>query len=242
MLIAHCGITFENFDFLEDENDFFMPKNEVVEAIESALLFYFTKRDRKFQNFLKRSIFGIKKKSDLKELAKVMREELFRRYEIEIDAPKKIYLEKDNIERVEVRRFEYDKGDFSASFSAKIYKGVIKDIKITSKYLDQEKIKLAFLGYSQALANYEHKRLKGSILEKYIANLQNTIANEWESALRVGAWTKSPSKGDLLFFWRIKEVREYLLREFGFDILPRDTFFVPKYKEFLGWCEWSCSN
>ena len=115
-----------------------------------------------------------------------------------------------------------------------VFKGVI-DVKIEGI----EKLKAALTSYARGLAEYEHKELEGSELEKYIVSLQNSIANEWEMTLRIGAWTSTPYKGDLLFFWRIKEMRQKLLKEFKIDIRPKDILFIPKFKEFVGWCEYT---
>ena len=63
------------------------------------------------------------------------------------------------------------------------------------------------------------------------------MANEWDIPLRIGKWTNSFFKEDLLFFWRIKEVREYLLKELNIDIRPKDVLYLPKTNDFLGWAE-----
>jgi hypothetical protein len=50
-------------------------------------------------------------------------------------------------------------------------------------------------------------------------------------------WTEVTFKGDLLFFWRIKEIREKLLKELNVDILPRYIIYIPKEKQTIGWVE-----
>ena len=116
-----------------------------------------------------------------------------------------------------------------------VYKGVLEDVKIKSN--NMEKIKNACLAYSRALAEYEHKALKDTELEDLIVEIQNNIANEWEIPIRVGHWTNTPYKGDLLFFWRVKEVRDYLLKHLHIDIRPKDVLYLPRTNEFLGWGE-----
>ncbi|NPA58343.1 MAG: hypothetical protein GXN94_03495, partial [Aquificae bacterium] len=60
---------------------------------------------------------------------------------------------------------------------------------------------------------------------------------KWDIPLRVGMWTEVSFKGDLLFFWRIKEVREYLIKKLKVDIRPRYVLYLPKEKQTTGWIE-----
>ena len=200
------------------------------------MVFYLIKKDKALENSVKKLILSIDTKPKLKSLAKEIKMMVFKKYPIEIEVDEKIYLPQDGIQKVAVERFDYKAQDFVERFETEVFKGVIEDFTIRSN--DIQRIKTALLSYARGLAEQEHKELEGTILEPYIVDIQNKIANEWENTLRIGAWTKTPYKGDLLFFWRIKEVREKLLKEFHLDIRPKDALFVPKFKEFLGWCEW----
>ncbi len=236
MLIAWNAIAPEKGEFLRDEVGAYLPKNEIEEAIRSALIFYLIKKDKALENSVKRLILSTDTRPKLKNLAKAVAQMVFERYPIEITLPQKIYLPKEGIQKVAIERFDYAKKEFVERFESEIFKGTIEDFAIESDNL--QRIKTALLSYARGLAEQEHKELEGTILEPYIVEIQNLIANEWQHTLRIGAWTKTPYKGDLLFFWRIKEVREKLLREFRLDIRPKDILFVPKFKEFLGWSEW----
>ena len=236
MLIAWNAISYKD-EFLRDDLGPYLPKNEIVEAIESAALFYYIKKDKSLENLVKKIILSADTKPKIKSLAKDIKKAVFKKHPLleGLELPDRIYLDENGIERVYVEKFDLEKKEFTSRFEKEVFKGVIEDFTISSPNLIH--IKTALLSFARGLAEYEHKALEGTVLEPYITDIQNKIANEWEMTLRVGEWTTTPYKGDLLFFWRIKEVREKLLKSFNIDIAPKDILFIPKYKEFLGWCE-----
>jgi len=232
MLIFWSGTSFEKEGFLEDENGKFLPRNAILEALESAVVFYYIKKDKELENLVKKYLLN---KPKLKEISKEVKKRVFEKYPIleGIEIPEKIYLQNENISNELVKVFDLEKKDFVKSFRMDVYKGVLEDVKIKSI----EKIKNACLAYSRALAEYEHKALKDTEFEDLIVVIQNNIANEWEIPIRVGHWTNTPYKRDLLFFWRVKEVRDYLLKHLHIDIRPKDVLYLPRTNEFLGWGE-----
>ncbi len=235
MLIAWNAITYENGEFLRDENGPFIPRNEFIEAIESALVFYLIKKDKELEHTLKKYIFSLDKNFKIKTLAKEIKARVLAKYPITIELEPKIYLPKDSIKKALVKRFDFATKEFVEEFKVELFKGILEEFTLKSS--NNQLIKNALLSYAMALANLEHKELKETFLEEPITLIQNLIANEWENTIRVGRWTKTPYKGDLLFFWKVKEVREKLLKEFKVDIRPKDILYIPAYKEFLGWCE-----
>ncbi len=220
--------------FLEDENGKFIPRNEILEALESAVVFYYVKKDKEIEKLVRKYLMD---KPKLKEVSKEIKKIVFNKYPIlnGIEIPEKIYLDSSKISEELVKVFDLEKKEFVRSFRGEVFRGAIEDVEIKSE--NMEKIKNACLAYSRALSEYEHKALKDSELEDFVVNIQNSIANEWEIPIRVGEWTLTPYKGDLLFFWRDKEVREYLLKELKKDIRPKDVLFIPRTNEFLGWSE-----
>ena len=234
MLIFWSGTSFEKNGFLEDDNGKFLPRNAILEALESAVVFYYIKKDREIENLVKKYLTT---KPKIKEVSREIKKIVFKKYPIleGIEIPEKIYLPKENISKELVKVFDFEKKEFTDSFKMEIFKGVLEDVHVKSENI--EKIKTACKSYARALAEYEHKELKGSEFEDLIVEIQNSIANEWEIPIRVGHWTNTPYKGDLLFFWRIKEVREYLIKELDIDIRPKDVLYLPRTNEFLGWGE-----
>ncbi|WP_456489123.1 hypothetical protein [Caminibacter pacificus] len=234
MLIFWSGTSFEKNGFLEDENGKFIPRNAILEALESAVVFYYIKKDKELERLVTKYLM---EKPKLKEISKEVKKRVFEKYPVldGIEIPEKIYLPEENISNELVKVFDLEKKEFSKSFHMDVFKGVLEDVKIKSQNL--EKIKNACKSYARALAEYEHKALKETEFEDLMVEIQNNIANEWEIPIRVGHWTNTPYKGDLLFFWRVKEVRDYLLKHLHIDIRPKDVLYLPRTNEFLGWGE-----
>ncbi|WP_457563922.1 hypothetical protein [Caminibacter pacificus] len=234
MLIFWSGTSFEKNGFLEDENGKFIPRNAILEALESAVVFYYIKKDKELERLVTKYLM---EKPKLKEISKEVKKRVFEKYPVldGIEIPEKIYLPEENISNELVKVFDLEKKEFTKSFHMDVFKGVLEDVKIKSQNL--EKIKNACKSYARALAEYEHKALKETEFEDLMVEIQNNIANEWEIPIRVGHWTNTPYKGDLLFFWRVKEVRDYLLKHLHIDIRPKDVLYLPRTNEFLGWGE-----
>ncbi len=234
MLIFWSPVASEKEEFLEDENGKFIPRNEILEALESAVVFYYIKKDKELERIVRKYLM---QKPKLKEISKEVKKRVFDKYPIldGIEIPHKIYLSKKDIKNELIKVFDLEKKEFVKSFRAETFKGALEDIEIKSS--NMEKIKNACKAYSRALLEYEHKALKDTEFEDLIAEYQNQVANEWEIPIRVGRWTNTPYKGDLLFFWRIKEVRDYLLKNLHIDIRPKDVLYLPRTNEFLGWGE-----
>jgi len=234
MLIFWSPTSAEREEFLEDENGKFLQRNEILEALESAIVFYYIKKDKELERIVKKYLM---EKPKLKEISKEVKKRVFKKYPIleGIEIPEKMYLPKENIRKELVKVFDLERKEFVKSFYVETFKGVLEDIEIKSD--NMEKIKNACKAYARSLLEYEHKALKGSDFEDLISEYQNQVANEWEIPIRVGRWTNTPYKGDLLFFWRVKEVRDYLLKNLKIDIRPKDVLYLPRTNEFLGWAE-----
>jgi len=234
MLAFYYPVAFKKDGFLEDENGKFIPKNAIIEAFESATIFYYIKKDKELENLVKKYLLSSK---NIKEVSKEVKKRVFDKYDVlsSLEITDKLYVKCIYNELVKV--FDLEKKDFVDSFRMQVFKGVIEDAKIKSDKL--EKLKTITHSYARALAEYEHKELKGTFLEEKITTIQNQIANEWNIPLRVGFWTLTPFKGDLLFFWRVKEVRDYLLKELKVDIRPKNVLYIPRTEEFLGWGDFS---
>jgi hypothetical protein len=235
MFIAWNAIAFENKEFLRDENGIFIPRNEFLESIHSALIFYLIKKDKALENSVKKHILSLDTKAKLLELAKDIKEQVFQKHPIEINLDEKIYLPSQGVKKRVIKRFDFQSKDFVEEFEVEVFKGVVEDFTIETSH--EQLLKNALLSYAKALAEMEHKALKDTPLEKAIIEVQNLIANEWQNSLRLGRWTSAIHKGDLLFFWRVKELREKLLKEFHIDIRPQDTFYIPSDKTLVGWSE-----
>ena len=234
MLICWSSIAAPKGRFLEDENGKYITKNDILESLESAVIFYYIKKDKSLENLVRKYLLNNPK---LDEISKEIKKRVFEKYPIleDIEIPEKIYLPKENISKESVKVLDLETKEFVKTFKAEVFKGVIENFEIKSKNL--EKIKTAAKSYARALLEYEHKALKESEFEDLIAEYQNSVANEWEIPIRIGEWTSDSYKAHLLFFYRIKDVREYLIKNLNIDISLKDVLYLPKTNEFLGWSE-----
>ena len=234
MLVFWSGVSCGKEGFEKDKKGKYISKNAILEALESAVVFYYVKKDKEIENLVKKYLTSEPK---LKEISREIKKIVFKKHPLldGIEIPQKIYLPEENISREIVKVFDFEKKEFIKSFKTEVFKGVLENVHIKSENV--EKIKTACKSYARVLAEYEHKELKNTEFEDLITDIQNSIANEWEIPIRVGKWTNTPYKGDLLFFWREKETRDYLLKHFHIDIRPKDVLYLPRTNEFLGWGE-----
>jgi hypothetical protein len=231
MLIAWSAIAPTNGAFKRDENRAYIDGNEIKNSIEAAILFYMVKKDKNLQHLIKSHLLKFK---NLDSVAKEIKEIAFSKNNFKIELDDKIYLPREGIKKVWIDIFNLEAKKFEDSFKSEVFRGVI-DLKID--FSDENLIKNALLSFSRSFSEHLHKSLKDTPLEEAIINIQNQIANEWENSLILGKISKSEIKKEFLFFYKIKEVRDRILKDLKYDILPKDIFYISGSKELLGWCE-----
>lgn len=228
MLIVWNAILAPKGKFLEDENGFFIPRKEIIEAAESAYVFYLIKKDKNLEHKIYKLIQNFK--GNLKALSKEIKKEVLKDKKLNLELEEKIYLPKDGLYNIEVKEFDFKQKEFINSFKSQLFKGTLEvEVKNLENY------KAALDSFARALANYEHQKLKETKLEELIIDIQNSIANEWDNTLRIGAWDKG--KRDFLYFWRFKELRDKLFE--NQSVALKSIYYIPKFKEFSGWSEYT---
>jgi hypothetical protein len=234
-LVAWTPILFSRNGFPRDgENRPFLPGNVIEEAITSAVIFHHLKKDKSLAAKVKKYLTtkGLK----LDEIAKDIKRMVLERYPVmdELEIPERIYLPPEKVKAEYVEVFDLKEKVDVKGFKTEIFKGTL-EVEIKSPYI--EKLKAAAHSYAEALARIEKDLLEDHPLaELFYEELLNEI-KRWEIPLRLGMWTEVHFKGDLLFFWKIKEVREFLIKELGIDIRPRYVLYLPKERVTTGWCE-----
>jgi hypothetical protein len=234
-LVAWSPILFSRKGFPHDaEGKPFIPRNAFEEAITSAVIFHHLKKDKALANRVKKYLTtaGLK----LEEVAKKVKEMVLESYPLleGLKLPERVYLpaEKVRVETIEV--FDLREKTISEVFRAEVFKGVV-ETEVESPHLDR--LKAAAHSFAEALARMEKELLEDHPLaELFYGELLNEI-KRWEIPLRLGLWTEVHFKGDLLFFWKIKEVREFIMKELGIDIRPRAVLYLPRERATAGWCE-----
>ncbi len=220
--------------FLRNEGKAYLPKEVFVEAIESAVIFYYTKKDKEIENKIKRYL--LKEGLDVEEVSKDVKEIVLSKYPIleNLELPEQVYLPEEDIKKEYVEVFDLKEWIDIKGFKTEIFKGVVQ-LEISSPHL--EKIKAAAHSFAEALARMEHSMLKDHPLAHLFYEPLINDMKKWEIPLRIGMWTETKFKGDLLFFWKIKEVREKIMKELKIDIRPRYVLYLPKEKQTTGWIE-----
>ena len=234
-LLTWTPIIFSRKGFLRDEeNKPYLPRNVFEEAITSAVIFYYIKKDKQLENRVKKYLTtkGLK----LDEIAKDVKKMVLEKYPVmdELEIPERVYLPEDKIRKEYVEIFDLKEKIDVGGFKTEVFKGTV-EVEINSPHI--EKLKAACHSYAEALARMEKDLLEDHPLAELFYNELLNELKHWEIPLRLGMWTEVHFKGDLLFFWRIKEVRNFLLKELGIDIRPRYVLYLPKERATTGWCE-----
>jgi len=237
MLLSHNVILPYGNRFKRDEKDAFIPSDYIIDAIKEALIFYLVKKDKSVEKYILKEVSQIDSIKDLEIFSEKIKNSILNRENLlnNINMPSKIYLPKDGIYNLKIQSFDLEKKEFIEQFESEGFKGTIQAFELNSPNI--QIIKDALLSFSKSLTDYEHKMIKDTTLEPIIIDLQNFIANEWNMTIRIGKWNIDDSKNKLLFLWRIKEVRELIQKRFKMDVRPKSILYVPKFKEFVGWCE-----
>jgi len=201
--------------------------NELKKSIQNAVIYYYTTKDKEIENKIKKYLLSNPK--DIEEIKKEIKNIILKKYPIiEEIKIKDISIGEKKTHLIKV--FDLEKKEFITSFKKEVFKGVIET---NLDFIEQ--IKPACISYARAVASYEHKFLKNTFLEEKIASIQNKIANEWKVPIIIGEWSDSKSN-ETFFFWKIKEVREKLLKS-GIKIAPTTIYYSFNENELLGWGE-----
>jgi len=234
-LISWTPTIFSRKGFLRDDSGrAYLPKNVFTDAITSAVIFYYIKKNKDIENRVKRYL--LRDELDIKKVAKDVKNIVLEKYPVleNLELPEKVYLEDKDIKIEYVEVFDLKEWIDTKGFKTEIFTGTV-EIPVSSPYI--EKLKSATHSYAEALARIEYSFLKEHPLgELFYKPLINDL-KKWELPLRIGLWTEVSFKGDLLFFWKIKEVREKLLKTLKIDIKPRYVLYIPRLKQTTGWIE-----
>jgi hypothetical protein len=223
--------------FPKEEGQALLPGSLLREAIENAWVFYWVKKDKSLQNRALRHLENLQGEEAFVQAAEAVRSMVFDLHPLEgLEIPDKTPLPPEGLRRRHIEVFDLEEKKVSREFEALSFRGTVPALRIVSP--QWEKIRTALTSFARSLAEYEHKHLVGTYLEESCAAIQNSIANEWESALRLGAWSNAPHGGGLFFFWRFPELRRRLMKRHRLDLLPTELYIISGDREMLSWCEY----
>ncbi len=234
-LLTWTPVIFSRKGFPRDEAGRpFLPGNSIKEAITSAVIYYYIKKDKDIENRVK--AYLLKKGLKPSEVIDRIKEIILDKYPVlnGLEIPERLDLSKGEVYETRAEVFNLKKWEDEESFKVEVFKGVV-ELPISSPYL--EKLKAAGHSFCEALVRMEMGMLKDHpLVETFYKPLLNDM-KKWEIPLRVGMWTEVKFKGHLLFFWRIKEVRNALMEELKVDIRPTKVIYLPRERCTTGWCE-----
>ncbi|WP_457567967.1 hypothetical protein [Desulfurobacterium sp.] len=218
----------------DKEGKAFIPANTFREAFTSAVIYYYIKKDREIENRVRSYLLNKNLKPE--EIVEKIKEIISRKYGIldEIEIPEKIFINEQDLYETKAVVFDLKKWEDVAEFEIEVLKG---KVNVPLRLEHPEKLKAACHSHCEALSRMEMKMLEDHPLVKnFYLPLTDSI-KKWEIPLRMGMWTDARFKGHLLFFWRIKEIREKILKELKTDIRPKRIIYLPEENATAGWCE-----
>ena len=235
LLLNWTPFTFSRKGFLRDEEGKpFIPSNVITGALKSAAVYYFIKKDKEIENKVKNYL--LKKNLDPNTVIDNIRKIVFEKYPIfkNLKIQEKIYLNIDKIKTEYIEVFDLKEWIDIKGFKTEVYQDTLE---IEIEIENVEKVKAIAHSYVEGLANMEKSMLKDHpLVEEFYKPLLSEM-KKWDIPLRIGMWNENKYRGNLLFFWRIKEVREKFLKEHHIDIRPRYVLYLPRERQTIGWSE-----
>ncbi len=210
----------------------YIPGSVLQQGINEALTYYYIKKDPRIENSVKRLLLDKHLKPD--SVVQKIQELVLERYSPNFELPKVIKLNSGRIYETIVDIYDLKKWRDIDSLKIEVFEGIVSIDLDETEFL---KIAPAAHSFANALLRMEMELLEDHpLVERYYQPLMNEV-RRWEIPLRIGYWTQNPYQGNLLFFWRIKEVRERFLRDFRMDIRPTKILFLPREGVTPGWAE-----
>ncbi|HIP86122.1 MAG TPA: hypothetical protein EYH48_05475 [Aquifex aeolicus] len=234
-LITQTPLVFSRKGFPRDgEGKPYLPGETLKEALTSAVIFHSIKKDKQLESKVRNYLTS--KGLKLTEIAEDVKRFVCEKYPLlnNLQIPKKVYLPAEKLTRERIKILDLKRKEDVGHFETEVFRG---SLEIEIAFPSWERLKSACHSFAEALAHIERNFLREHPLgERFYEELLNDIKH-WEIPLRLGLWTEVHFKGDLLFFWKIKEVRKFLIKELGIDIRPRYVLYLPKENVTVGWAE-----
>lgn len=218
----------------DEEGKPFIPSNVITDALKSAAVYYFLKKDKEIENKVK--VYLLKQNLDPEEVIDKVKEIIFEKYPVfkNLKIQERIYLNPEKIKEEYIEVFDLKEWIDVKGFRSEIYQDTL-EIQIEAENWD--KIKAACHSFAEGLAHMEKSLLKDHPIVEDFYNPLISEMKHWDVPLRIGMWTENKYKGTLLFFWKIKEIRGKFLKQHHIDIRPRHVLYLPREKQTLGWSE-----
>jgi len=211
--------------FPADQTGRYIPGEWIEKQLRRGLSYYLLKKEKgEGKKFVKMVQKGEEVASFLSRL--IEESGLWKGVQI----PSKLYLDPKKIGRELVKFYNREKG-----WTGREWREVYRDaIPVELSLPNWEKWQVVMESYSRGLAEFIHKQVKGEAIEWVVAEVQNSIANEWEVPILVGEWGRGKLPRHFLHIWSFKELREKFNRKGVFAV---EVAFIPRLQVVTGWCE-----
>ncbi len=206
---------------------------DLKEAIESAWIFYHIKKDRGVENAVRRYLMS--GEVNLEDMLERVRQIVRERHPLTLEV--EVLKDDTHSEEIYVEPYVISDDVDDEGFRARAFTGsVLLNIKGN---VDYARLRAVGQSYAEGILKAEMKIFgeESELLKSIYQELLNEMKNEWDIPLRMGIFNRNRFGGNLLFFWRIKDVRDYILRKLKFDIRPSEALYIVKYRTVPGFVE-----
>jgi hypothetical protein len=124
-LICWTPVIYDKKGFKKEGDKPFLPSDTIKEAITSAIIFYYIKKDKEIENKIKKYL--LKNGLNLKEISKDIKNIVLNKYSIldNLEIPDKIYLPKDDIKKEYIEIFDIREKKEIKRFQTEVFKGCL---------------------------------------------------------------------------------------------------------------------
>ena len=228
---THTPLLYSRKGFPRKDGKPFLPGNEITQALSSAIVYYYIRKDKDIERQIKRLL--LQGTQNIDNIIEKIKSVVFEKYFNPPYIPD-IPLTDGKLFYAYVDIFDTKKWDVIDYFKIEAFSGILH---VPFDTTEIKRIKPAALSFATALLKMEIKLLEDyPVVENFHVPLLNEIKN-WSIPLRIGYWTENKYEKNLLYFWRIKDVRESLLREYKIDIIPHRFLILPREQATPGWSE-----
>ncbi len=211
----------------------YMSGKLLIQAFQSSVIFYYTGKDSFVENRIRRYLNGgfrvVKAVPDILNI-------VIDRHDVltGLWVPDRIYIPEDNLKEVTAVVYDLERDEIVESVETEAFVGTLKlDLNLR----EPSRLMPAFHSFSEALARMERSMAEEvESIRKFYDDYINELKRQ-EMPLRLGWWTDNRYGAAMLFFWKVKEIREMLLKRHGVDILPRRIVYVADEGQPAGWAE-----
>ncbi len=237
-LYTHTPIFYKNRGFPRDKKSVpYIPGKALIQPIQNAIIFYFSREDDFVERRIRRYIFGgFRRQKAVPDILNIVidRHDLI----LGLWVPDRIYLTDDMIKKTEIVVYDVEADVDVDMFEAEVFEGAVE---LPFFVRDYPKLAEVMRSYGEFLINAESGMLKKvNTVKNFYDMFADKLKDEDMFPIRVGQWVyNSPYSGSFLNFWNDRDVQMHLFNRFGMEIVPKKYLFTSENRLPLGWAEFN---